>query len=209
MRRFVTGWVALTLTLAMSVLSTTTATADWEFNHDIFKDDFNDTLFGNWTSSDTTEKLIDVGDRFLGPTDRTAITLMDFANDLLGEVRLVDVSFDSIDLITGLNQLQPLTITLNGDPYVSSLRSTSPARYGISVSSHLINFDLFLDPHAGCCHDLKIDFSAASGESFGLDNLAVDWSQVPEPASFALLMLASVLAIVRPINGPHESAGTQ
>ena len=97
MRRFVTGWVALTLTLAMSVLSTTTATADWEFNHDIFKDDFNDTLFGNWTSSDTTEKLIDAGDRFLGPTDRTAITLMDFANDLSGEVRLVDISFDSIN----------------------------------------------------------------------------------------------------------------
>jgi len=209
MRRFVTGWVALTLTLAMSVLSTTTATADWEFNHDIFKDDFNDTLFGNWTSSDTTEKLIDAGDRFLGPTDRTAITLMDFANDLSGEVRLVYISFDSIDPISGLNQLQPLTITLNGDSYVSSLHSTSPVRYGLAVSSDSINFDLFYDPPAGCCRDLEIDFSAASGESFGLDNLTVDWSQVPEPASFPLLMMAGVLAIVRPTNRLHESAAVK
>ncbi len=120
----------------------------------------------------------------------------------LGNARLIDP-------ISGLNQSQPLTITLNGDSYVSSLRSTSPARYGLAVSSHSINFDLFYDPHTGCCRDLKIDFSAALGESFGLDNLAVDWSQVPEPASFVLLMMASVLVIVRPSNQPHESAGTQ
>ena len=121
---------------------------------------------------------------------------MDFGDDLNGELRLVDISFDNIDPSTGLNQAMALTVDLNGESYTSELRSISPPRLGITVPSNEINLDLFWDPDSGCCSDLKIEFSDAIGGlfEFGLDNVVVDWSVVPEPSAATVAVIITLLA---------------
>jgi len=191
------AWMILPLTVIIVAMPPTTACAEWQFSGDILTDDFNDTLFGGWQSSITTEKLVVPGDRFLGPNTGASLTLMDFIQQLDGEMRLVDISFDSIHPDIGHNQFEPLTVTLNGKQYTSTLRSTAPARHGIAVPSARINFGLSYDPEFECCGDLAIRFSTVSGESFGLDNVIVDWSEAPEPSSLALMVTTIFLAGTR------------
>ena len=159
-------------------------------------DDFDGEVFPGWNPSETTDKIFLAGDYFLGPSTNVELFLMDFGDDLNGELRLVDISFDNIDPSTGLNQAMALTVDLNGESYTSALRSISPPRLGITVPSNEINLDLFWDPDSGCCSDLKIEFSYAIGElfEFGLDNVVVDWSVVPEPSAATVAVIITLLA---------------
>jgi hypothetical protein len=136
---------------------------------------------------------------------------MDFSDDLHGEVRLVDISFESIDPATQLSQSESLSVTLNGDTYTSQLRSTSFGsgefiyRHGFAVHSDEIDLDFYVQPGSDCCHDLKIGFAMAAGESFGLDNVVVDWSRVPEPSSLVIWGIGlAVLSVPR--RGTHTRA---
>ena len=196
MRRSYIICVHVILMIMAFLLSVSSTSAEWQFSGARLEDDFNGPLFGGWASTLTTEKMAAPGDYFLGPAVASNVTLMDFVDDLNGEIRLVDISFDSIHASTGFQQSLPLTVTLNGDSYVSALRNASPARYGVVVSSQQINLEQNGNSGSGCCRDLEIGFATASGGSFGLDNLVVDWSQVPEPASLGMLAMATLLAAV-------------
>lgn len=175
-------WSLIVVMMAI-VSSLSPGRAAWEFTSDRLVDDFDSEPFPGWSPSGTTPDLL-FGGSYLGPASQFDLFLMDFLNDLQGETRTVDLSFD-LAPTTSFPLSGPLVVSFNGESVVTMLVSPFPARYRAVISSSDIPFS---------SADMSISITSSSA-SFGLDNMALDWS-VPEPSSLNLVLLLTFAAIV-------------